>query len=172
MSTTGTPTPQRAGVRRAVDAHQAAQRLYHGVVVRRAAERPIGAEAANPAVGQAREAFAQRLLIADGPALKRADLEVLNQHVGICEHFQHNLAPFGLRQVDHDIALVVVQAVIVGGGAVAGKGWAPGAGFVASGRLDLDDLGAVVSQDLPAVCVTKHTRQVEHLQAGQSAKGG
>src|SRR3990167_2443587 len=156
MSTTGTPTRRGPGAGVPLTLLRPATARPPRVVAGRAAGRPIGAEAAAPAVDQAREALAQRLFIADAPALQRADLEVLDQHVGVRQQLENDLAPFGLGQVDHDIALVAVQAVVVGRRAVVGKGWAPGAGLVASGRLDLDDLRAVVGQNLSTVRATEH----------------
>jgi hypothetical protein len=86
---------QWAGFGGAVDAHEAAQRLRHGVVARRTAERAVGAEAAHAAMDEARKALAQQLFITHAPTLERADLEVFDQHVAVFQHVRTISRPVG-----------------------------------------------------------------------------
>ena len=74
--------PHGTGRRIAVHAHQPGHRLKNGVVAGQAPERPVGAEARDAAMDQAREVRRQRVRIAEAPFLHRAGLEVLHQHVG------------------------------------------------------------------------------------------
>ncbi len=45
------------------------------------------------------------------------------------------------------------------------------AGLVAAGRFDLDDLGAVIAQDLRRIGAAEHARQIDHLDPGQRTGG-
>ena len=45
------------------------------------------------------------------------------------------------------------------------------AGAIAGHGLDLDDVGAVVSQDLRAERARQHLREVDHAEAGEGAGG-
>ncbi len=47
----------------------------------------------------------------------------------------------------------------------------PVAHLVALGRLDLDDLGAMVAQDLGAIRPAQYAREVEHQNPVEGARG-
>ncbi|KAG1076491.1 hypothetical protein G6F40_017344 [Rhizopus arrhizus] len=102
------------------------------------------------------------------PLLQRAGLEVLDQHVGIGQQVAQQLLAGRLRQVQRHAFLVAVHADEVGRG-VAQEGRAPAPGFIAAGRLDLQDVGAVVGQDLRAIGTAQHAGQVDHLATGKRA---
>ena len=155
----------------AVDREHADHRLDHGVVTRQAAHRAVGAEAADPAVDQAREARPQHVCVAQAPLLHGARLEVLDQHVRALEQAQQHVAALGLGQIEPEGALVAVDADEVGGVVRFVERRPPIAHLVALGRLDLDHLGAMVAQDLGAVRPTQHARQIEHEQAVERAFG-
>ena len=80
--------------RHAVDREHADHRLDHRIVARQAAHRTLGAETADPAVDQAREAFLQDGLVAKAPLLHRARLVVLDQDIGALQQAQQHLAAF------------------------------------------------------------------------------
>jgi len=44
--------------------------------------------------------------------------------------------------------------------------------LVTLGRLDLDDLGAVIGKNLCAVGAAKDTCQIDNLEAGECTEGG
>src|SRR3989475_2647 len=127
------------------------------------AQLAIGAEAADAAPDEARKALAH-LLPANAPFLHGADLEVLHHHVGLLHQSQHGLLPFRLRQVQELQPLVAVQAPVVGGHTVLERR-PPGARIVALRRLHLENVGAVVAQDLAAQRATKNAGEVEDTDA-------
>src|SRR3546814_13306454 len=85
----------------------------------------------------------QHLGVAETPALHRAGLVVLDQHVGALEQPQQHLLALLRRQVEAERALVAVHAEVVAGVAALVEGRPPVAHLVALRRLDLDDVGAV-----------------------------
>ena len=157
----------RAGFRAAVDAVVASHSADDRVIAREAAERAFGAEARDLAVNEARELLRQ-LLVADAPLLHGARLEVLDQHVGAFEQPQEDRAPLGLCEVETDRALVAVDPNEVGGVLVM-EGRAPVTHLVALRRLKLDDVGAMVGQQLRRERASQHAREVDHLDAGEGA---
>ncbi|CPM74670.1 Uncharacterised protein [Bordetella pertussis] len=161
--------PRGRAVGLAVDAHQPAHGLGAGVVARQAAQRAVGAEAADAAMHQARKGLAQRV-VAQPPLLQRAGLEILHQHVGVGQQAAQQLLAGKLRQVQRHATLVAVDADEVGGG-LAGERRPPAARLVAAGRFDLQHVGAVVGEDLGAVRAAQHARQVDDAAALQGAGG-
>ncbi|KAF5299039.1 hypothetical protein FQA39_LY19195 [Lamprigera yunnana] len=102
---------QRAAARFTVgvagDAHQAAHGLHHQVVAR---TRRVGAglaEAGDGAVDEARVDFLQAVVI-QAIGFEPADLEVLDQDVGLFGHLDDQRLAFGRCHVDGDAALVAV----------------------------------------------------------------
>jgi hypothetical protein len=86
------------------------------------------------------------------------------------EQLQQHLAALGPGEIERDRALVAVDAGEVGRDALPVERRAPGARLVALRRLDLDHVGAMVGQHLPAVGTAQHARQVDNFQAVQSAR--
>ncbi|MNS84577.1 hypothetical protein D3C72_1184090 [compost metagenome] len=134
----------------AVHAHQPAHGLQDGVVAGQAAQRAVFAKARDGAVNQLRKAGLQVGFVVQPPFGHRAGNEVLDQHVGLFQQAQQHLAATWQGQVQPDGALAPVHRREVGGVAVRIDGRAQGARFVAGGRLDLDDAGALIRQHLGA----------------------
>ncbi len=117
---------------------------------------------------EARETGLEHRLVPHAPFLQRASLEILDQNVGGLEQAKDDLAPLRLRKVEHDAALVAIDADEVGGG-VALEGRSPATRLVALRWLDLDDLGTMVAEHLRAVRPAEHAREVDHLDTGKGA---
>ena len=170
MSTSGNADPHRAAFRRAGRGDHAGHGLDDGVIAGIAAARAVGAEAGNPAMHELREFRAQHV-VADAPFVERARLEILDQDVGGLQHLhQHGAAAFG-GEVEPDRALVAVDADEIGRVLLVERR-APVAHLVAGRRFDLDDVGAVVGEDLRAIGAAEHARQIDHAQAGHRAGSG
>ena len=107
--------------------------------------------------------------VRETPLLQRAQLEVINQHVGLCDQVGENLLPRGYRHVERQRTFVTVDAKEIDG--VAGeKGRPPGAGVVAGfGRLDLDHIGAHVAEDHGAKGTCQDAGQIDDAQSGERA---
>ena len=88
------------------------------------------------------------LLVAEAEPLERPWLEVGDDDVGAFAQSPGQRAVALVGEVERDRALVAVGGVVVGGAAGGIAGRAPGAGVVAGGGLDLDDVGAEVAQRL------------------------
>ena len=162
--------PHRAALRRAGRRDHAGHGLDDGVIAGIAAARAVGAEAGNPAMHQLRKFRAQHV-VADAPFVERARLEILDQDVGGLQHLhQHGAAALG-GEVEPDRALVAVDADEIGRVLLVERR-APVAHLVAGRRLDLDDVGAVVGEDLRAIGAAEHARQIDHAQAGHCAGSG
>ncbi len=158
----------RRALRLAIDAHQPSHALDDRVVAGIAAERTVGAEAGDAAMDEAWEAGLEHRLVPHVPFLQRAGLEVFNQNVGGLEQAEKNLAPLRLGEIEHDAALVAIDADEIGGG-ITLEGWPPAARLIALRRLDLDDFGTVVAEHLRAVRPAEHAREIDHLDAGEGA---
>ena len=157
------------------EAHQAAQALDHEVI---AGALGIGAglaEAGDRTVDQLRVDLLQRFIV-EAIGLEPADLEVLQQDVGLGRQFANDALAFRLGEVHRHRLLVAVGRQVVGrlAGVVAfgilEERRAPGAGVVAAaGALDLDHLGAEVGEDLPGPGAGQDTGQVEYADMGKGA---
>src|SRR5581483_3149873 len=170
----------RAAARRAVglagDAHHAAHALDHEVVARAFAIRPGVAEAGDRAVHEP-GMRGLKLLVAEPVALQVAELVVLDEDVGFRGERTHELLAFRLREVHRDGLFAAVRGREVGGvprlasRRVLHPGRAEGARIVADLRaLDLDHLGAEVSQVLAGPGRREDTRKVEHAHSGQGPR--
>ena len=138
-----------------------------GIVAGKATERPLRTEARDLAVDQPRKALLEHV-VADAPALHGAGLEVLDQHISAVEQLQQHRAPFRLAKIEPHRALVAVDADKVGS-VVTNERRAPVANLVALWRLELDDIGAVIPEQLRGEWATQHARQVDDLDPGQRA---
>ena len=114
-----------------------------------------------------------QLFVAEAVFGERADLEVLDQDIGLGDQLQRDLLALLLADIQRDRALVAVDADEVG--AFLGAGHERGreaARVVAGARpLDLDDIGAKVGQHLRAGRTRQHPGEVEYAQAFQRAGG-
>ena len=106
--------------------------------------------------------------LAEAPLVERAELVVLDQHVGPRDQPAQDLACLRLAEIEPEAALVAVDAEIVCRLA-ADMRWSPGAGIVAIRRLDLDDLRAHVAERHRAQRAGQHPREIEHLDAVERA---
>ncbi len=145
--------------------HEAGEGLEDGVHRGAAGERAGLAEARDGEVEDA--GFAPRdRVVTEAEAPEDAGAEAFEQHVGALDQSpQHVLAALGF-QIQRDRALAEVGRDRVGGvGAVArGDGAAP---VAIAGRLDLDDVGAVLRHQHPAVRTRHALREVDDLQPGE-----
>ena len=157
------------------DRHDAAERLGHDVVGRpvgvgAAAGAPV-AEAADGGVDQLGEALVQGL-VAQAQAIHDAAAIVLDHGVGAVAQPHHQLAAFGLLQVDGDRLLVAVDRGEVAAERpqlVVGMVGPDDARVVAVERLDLDDLRALVGQQHGAERAGQHLREIDDADAIESA---
>ena len=152
-------------LRIAVDAHESAERLNGSVVARQSAERAGRAKAGDAAVDQPGKARAQHIVVAHAPALQRADLEVFDQHIGVFEQLEHHLAPGRVGHVHAYRALVAVDASEIRGHACVVERRTPGAGLVAFGAFDLDDVRAMVAQNLRTQRAAQNAREIDDFQS-------
>ena len=161
----------RCALRFAGDRHRPAHALDQEVV---AGARRIGAvlaEAGDGAVDQSRIGLAHRGCVEpvfDEPA----DLEVFDHHIGMGGEAMHQRLAFLRAEIGRDRALAAIGRVEIGGGEMLvaralDEGRAPFAGVVAFRRLDLDDIGAEIGEELADPGPGKDARQFEDAQAGE-----
>ena len=137
-----------------------------GGQLRRGARLPI---ARDRAVDEPGIEGRQRLVV-ESQSLHDAGAIVLHQHVGVFdEAFDHGHG-VGLLQVEQHAALARIECTVHGAGAVAQR-WSR-AHHVALGGLELDDVGAQICQQSRAVRASNRRREIQHAQAGISARHG
>ena len=159
------------GFGRPGDRHEPACRLNDRVVAGTFGVGAMGPVARDGQVDESRVDPAQLGLVEPEPR-EATDPEVLDDDVGTPEQPpQDVLAGFG-AQVDAHAALVAVHRQEVGGdpgaGLLGADPWrAPGAGRVALGRLQLDDLRPEVGEEHRAQRSGKDRRTVGHDKAGK-----
>ena len=110
--------------------------------------------------------------VAETPLFERAQAEVVDENVGLCDQARENFLSRRHRHVERKRTLVAVDAEEIDG--VAGeKRRAPGASVVtALWRLDLDDVGAHVAEHHGAQRPGQDAGEIEHADAGERAVGG
>ncbi|MNN21727.1 hypothetical protein D3C81_1350590 [compost metagenome] len=172
----GADLHRRAAVRPG-DAHHAAHGLRDHVIGGPprigAGARARVAEAAHGAVDQARIRFAQRFVSQSEP-LHHAGAEVLDDDVGTIDQLAHNADALGRLQVHGNRTLVAIDALEIAAVVAQRVVFTERAGearAVAGHGFDLDDVGAVVGQDLRAERAGEHLREVDDAQAGQRTRG-
>jgi hypothetical protein len=104
-----------------------------------------------------------------------ADLEILDQNIGLTGQRLRRGAVLRLPKIQHNRAFAAVRRVEIGCGPVAraiDEGRAPLAGVVAAGRLDLDHLGPQIGQHLAGPGPGQNARQFQNLQSGQRRRHG
>ncbi len=110
-------------------------------------------------------------LVPEAPALERAGPEVLEDDVAVLREPGRHVAALRLAEVEDDRALVAADRGPPEAVAVAGD--APAAHRVAlAGRLDLDDVGSVVAEELPGERAGDEAAQLEDADARQGAGTG
>ena len=122
----------RPAVRLAADAHQAGLGLQDEVVAGQRRLRPARAVAGDRAAHHARRVALEPGVV-EAPFVERAELEIVDQHVGLGDQPRQDLLPGRARQVERDRALVAVDAEEIRRLAV-GERRAPAAGVVAACR--------------------------------------
>ena len=103
------------------------------------------------------------MLEADAEARRDAGAEVVHQHVGLAHEVEQHREVCRLFQIEHQTQLAAVHTE-----KRAALGFQRGRVFaqiVASRRLDLDDLGALVGEQGAAVWPGDVSGQVENTQA-------
>src|SRR5471032_1755208 len=110
----------------------------------------------------------QYLLIAHVPALERAGFEVLDQDIGIGQQLHDDLASLFTREVDNDPLLVAIHPFEVRRG-ISDKRRTPAACFIACGRFELDDGGAMIGNGLCAIRATENAAQIDDFESLECA---
>ena len=106
------------------------------------------------------------VVVAEAEAIDDARTEALQEHVGALDQPPQDGAAVGLLQVQRDGALAEVRRQRVG--ALIAVDDAEVARPVAdAGRLDLDDVGAVLREQHRAIGAGDALAHVDHLQAGE-----
>ncbi|MPM79635.1 hypothetical protein SDC9_126674 [bioreactor metagenome] len=146
---------------------QAAHALDHIVIRGQTGIRPVLAKAVQPHIDQARKTRAQRVPVqAQLGQLLRA--HAVHEHVCRGQQRLQRLLGFGLLEVEHHAFFAAVAAKKHGRHALF-QGRPGVARGIARGRLDLDDLGAIVRQHLAGVGAKNHAGKVQHAHARQGA---
>src|SRR5690606_15621493 len=127
-------------------------------------------EAGDRAVDEARILLLQALVV-EPERGETANLEVLDQNVGITDEIEDEpTALFGV-EIGGDRALAAVRGVEIGGvfGAVGvvDEWRSPAARIVAFRALYLDHLGPEISEDLPRPRPCEHAGEFDDLEAGK-----
>ncbi len=133
------------------------------VVSRLAGIRSVVAVADQADVDEPRVDFAHVVVAELEPAHRRQP-DVVNQHIGALAQPQQRRARRRLFQVEDDAALVAVELKIhrAHPGVLAGAALAH---QIALRRLDLDDVGAVIRQNLRGVRAQHHRRKIDNAQS-------
>jgi len=153
---------------RSVDGKHPDEALNDRVVTGTTAEGTVGAEPGDAAVDESGKPLGQKST-PDSPPLEGSGLQVLDQHVRAFEQREQQLSARGYREIDADGPFVPVDTEEVGGVSVE-KGGAPVAGFVALRRLDLDHVGAVVTQDLRAERSSQNSGEIDDLDTREHTR--
>ena len=152
----------------AVDADQAAHHLGDRIETGHPRHRPVRAIAGDLSIDQAREARRQHGVPIEAPFGHFPGLEVLDQDVGVVQQaIQHRLARVR-RKIEPEAFLVAIDPGEIGTLSVT-KRRPPGPRIVAPRRLDLDHLGAVITEYLGTERAGQDARQIDHLEPRQCA---
>ena len=162
---------ERGQGRRAVgfagDGREAAHRLGEGAEAGPRRVRAELAERGDPRDDEARVDLGEHVG-AEAPALQGAGAEVLDQHVGAGQETFEQVGAGGPGQVEGGAALVAAEQrppqrhAVLGGAVAAGR-------IALGGMLDLDDVGAEVSEDGGG---ERAGEQGGHVHDGDPCQGG
>ena len=167
----GKRRPQRARVLRIdEEAHQARERLPHGIVCRPLAVRAVLGEPGDRAVDEAGVHRAQGLVIETEP-LHHPRPEILQHHVGLPRHPAKRLLSARRIEVQGDAQLVAVECAEVVAVTRGVRIESELAECVPAPRpLDLDDPGAEIGELQPRVRARDELPQLENADAFQRAR--
>src|SRR5437899_10757994 len=144
--------------------HHPGERLHQRVVSGAVASRGAGSEGRDGAVDDRGVALAEPV-VTEAELLRLPGPEAAYDAVGLVTEAQQRIAAGrGLEAAPH-AALVAVDRTEHGALAVDERRHAPGV-LAAVGRLDLDDVGAEVSEDLARQRAGEVRADVQHPQAG------
>ena len=138
------------------------------VITRQAAQWAVSAKATHAAVNQAGK-FDVQGIKTDTPFFHAAGFEILNQHISSLQHAQQLFTLLWVAQIKRCAALIAVQPKKVAGRALGIKRRAPAARFVAMRRLDLQNIRAMIRQDLRAIRATQDAGEVDDFDALEAA---
>ena len=138
------------------DAHEPGHALDDEVIAGAICVRPVLAEAGDRRIDEARIDRSDAGVV-EPVFRKAADLEVLDERIGVAGERQHEVATLGLREVDRDRPLAAIARQVIRGfprvpaGGVLEKRRPPRSRVVAGDRfLDLDHRRAEVGEQLRA----------------------
>ncbi len=159
----------RFTIRLARQVHDAAHALDDVVVAGAVSIGPVLPEAGDRAIDEPRIDFPQAFII-ETVFGEAADLEVLEQNVGLRGKPAHRLLPLCGRKVQNDRPLAAVARVKIGGiqpfvAFAFHEGRSPGPGVVSGRALDLDDVGAEIGKGLPDPGARQYAGKFEHPDA-------
>ena len=100
-------------------------------------------------------------IIAQAELFHGAGTIVLDHHIGLLHHLLENLLGLGILQVQGDAVLAAVEVGVVNALVIDEGAHAP-AVIALAGLLDLDDRGAHVRHQSPAVGTGQHAGQVQN----------
>ena len=161
---------QRLAVRLAVDRGEPAHRLGDRREPGPPGVRAVLAEPRDPRDHEPRVAGVQHVGAEPEP-LQPPGPEVLDEHGGVGDEAEQDVAVGVVLEVEHDRALAAVGQLEPQALAVALVAPRHRAQAVAVGALDLDHVGAEVGEVARAVRSGDHRRQVEHADVGERERG-
>ncbi len=146
--------------------------MRHQIVAGARGVRAVLAEAGNRTINQPRKVLGHAFVV-EAEFGQAADLEVLDQNVGLGRQLADDAAAFVALEIQFDRALAAVGSMEIGRAQIAAIGGfherrAPAAGIVAGAlALDLDDVGAQVGQGLPGPGTGQNTGEFEDADTRQ-----
>jgi len=161
------PRPLLVGAR--LHGGEARDRLHDGIVCGLGGERPLLAEAAERDIDDVRPDGAD-IRLADAEPVHHARAKVLDEHVRRRGEPLQQRHALGLFQVQHDGALVAV--VVQERRRESALPVAAAARQVPAPRFDLDDVGALVAEDLRRHRPRNHIGEIDHPKPRQRPAHG
>ena len=157
------------------DAHHAAHALRHEIVTGAVFIGPGLAEARHRTINEARIDL-REVFVAETVTRQITDLVIFEQHVALCGELAHQLLALGFGEIHGDRTLAAIGSAEVGrlfrlfAVLVFQKRRRVGTRIVAFHRtLDLDHVGAEVSEVLRRPGGGQHARHVENFDVGERA---
>lgn len=113
--------------------------------------------------------------IVEAEALQGAGEEVFDQHIAVGDEIFQQCNTGGGLEIDRDALLVAVGAEVIGAEVAFGQvlpRWPPLARAIAHvGLFDLDDLRAIVAEQLRAIRPSEDAREIEDADVGEGGGG-
>ena len=160
----GNADPHGAAAARARDRHQPAHALRDLIEARTLVIGAILAEAGDAAIDDARVDLAYALIV-DAELALDVGPEILDHHIGPFGEAHEDLEPLGVFQVQRHCALVAVQILEI---RTVPRPARLIAATILQQRVDLDDVGAPISQLAYAGRPGADAGEIEHGETGQS----